>query len=218
MNNTEAFDLLRTIVRSAHFTVLESFTAATAEARRAVLSVGGGSRAVHPLAEVAVDHADKLLKSTWERIEPALDRLHLDWTAGILRELQAELGEMLAPTAARLFEGVRIKQAAFPDVVAAAEQRIRNALETHTQAAEAQLVLYVADRRRKEIRDVLSELERRLVTTGGDDTLLESVRGARREADASSPDEGKLKRGLKCCRRLSKASAQRATLVSNFRR
>lgn len=194
MENTEAFGLLRTIIRSAHLPVVDSFNRATSEARQSNQS--GGSRSVFPMANVAVDHANNLLLATWDKLEPALDKLQLDWTSATLEALRTELRQMVDPTAALLFGGVRTKQAAFGDVVQAAEQRIHIALATHTQAVEAQLELYVANRRRKEIQAVLSELESRLVVAGQGDALLENVRGARREAETSSPDEGKLKQWL----------------------
>lgn len=197
MNNTAAVALLRPIVWSAQLPVVESFHAATLEARRSLLSDGGGSRAIFPLEKVAVTHAHSLLIATWASLESALDKMHLDWTPVTLRELQVELGQMVDPVAAQLVVPVLAKQSAFPDVVAAAEQRIQAALTAHVRATEAMLVLYVADRRRREVQAVLSELENRLMlSTQGEMTLLGNVRGARREAEASSPDEGRLKQWL----------------------
>ena len=193
MEKLKALALFRTIVEAETPSVLREFYAASSKTRT---DSGGANRVIFPLTDVAIAHAEKLHKDMWACLLSQLERVSLDWTQETLEDLISLMREIAEPVASELYSQVRTKEAAYPAIVGPAVKRIDEALRMHAAAVDAKLDIYVANRRRLQILDVLRDLESRLVVDGHAAEVLLHARAIRLEAELPEPNEKKLKEGL----------------------
>jgi hypothetical protein len=145
-------------------------------------------------------HAAAFLPNAFREIKTnlgtALDKTELDWDAAVQSKIDGLFDEMarnlLAATNAPFdrFAGGGRAQLAEKSKSELGEQ-----FEIQKKGGQSNVALYVADRRRKAVLNLLSDLESTLVTAGAAEAALKALRDSRTEVTANK-DPGKLKQVL----------------------
>lgn len=194
MHQDRSVRLLTNIMQAAQQPVLDAYQSAWIQARAS--GDPNSSRSVLVQQAVSVEYAGRLVDATWSHLEAALEKCHFDWNEEALLLLSEVAKASLDAASEALFSEIRRKQGAYADVSAKAEEVVAHRLQVQTMGLIAKLELYVFNRRRQETLNLLAELEARLQSEGQQPDLLPALRNAKREMEAQTPDEGRLKQML----------------------
>jgi hypothetical protein len=192
MDSNAQIDQLPPIIQSAAAPVVQAFDQAAMEARGAS---AGGSRAILAHQQVSTSHAHKLVAASWTALERALNKAHLAWDETTLDRLISVFEREVKAAAEPLYVYIRQKKASYPQLAEPAEKATTDALDVQLRGARAELALYVFDRRRREVLQLLAEIEQRVLPEA-DAAVLRQIADAKREAESTSGDQDQLKTSL----------------------